>query len=378
MECDQTRQAGIDSTSNMHGKQDGMGDGPCKGGDIRIPSVFDLSEAYCPLYTGARCSKLLATLVLMNICTTHGCSNKFLDQLLSLLHKFIIPVDNYLPPTMYHAKSLIRKLGMECNIIHACKMGCILYKGVYVDLQECPKCGSPRYKQVGRTQIPIKMLCHFPIIPHLIRFYRSLAISKLLAAWRHENKSTNGLVRHVVDSKACMHIDNKWPNFATDPINIRFGLAIDGFNPFSNKTCIWSTWPVILLVYNLPPWMATKRFFMLLTLLIPGKEQVKLENNDVYLQPLIDELQELWQPGVPAWDLSKQPNDQLFNLRAMVIWTIHDYPRYGLLTGCAYQGYKACLLCGPDITSRYSKPLLKCVYYESQRWLPEDHPYRHP
>jgi hypothetical protein len=154
-----------------------------------------------------------------------------------------------------------------------------------------------------------------------------------------------------------MHIDNNWPNFVVDPRNIKFGLATDGFNPFSDKTCIWSTWPVMLLVYNLPPLMATKWSFMLLALLIPGKEQVKLENIDVYLQPLIDELQELWQPGVLAWDLSKQPNDQLFNLRAMVIWTINDYPRNGLFSGCAYQGYKACPLCELDITSRYSKPL---------------------
>ncbi len=73
-----------------------------------------------------------------------------------------------------------------------------------------------------------------------------------------------------------------------------------------------------------------------------------------------------------TWDLSKQPNDQLFNLRAMVIWTIHDYPWYGLLSGCAYQGYRACPLCGPDITSRYSKPLLKCVYCRFRRWLPKD------
>jgi hypothetical protein len=42
MECDQTRQAGIDSTSNMHGKQDGMGNDPCKGGDTKIPSVLHL------------------------------------------------------------------------------------------------------------------------------------------------------------------------------------------------------------------------------------------------------------------------------------------------------------------------------------------------
>jgi hypothetical protein len=285
MECDQIRQAGIDDTSNMHGRQDGMGDGPCKGGDTRIPSVFDLSEACCPLYTRARCSKLSTTLILLNICTTHGCSNKFLDELLSLLHKFIPHVDNCLPPTMYHAKSLTRKLGMDCNIIHACKMGCILYRGVYGDLQECPKNGSLKYKQVGCTQVPTKKLHHFSIIPRLIRFYRSPAISKLLV-WHHENKSTDGPVRHVADSKAWMHIDNNWPDFAADLKNIRFGLATVGFNSFSDKTCIWSTWPVMLLVYNLPPWMATKRFFMLLALLIPGKEQVKSENIDVYLQPL--------------------------------------------------------------------------------------------
>jgi hypothetical protein len=176
MQCDQTRQAGISNTSNMDGRQDGMGDGPCKGGDTRIPSVLDISEACCPLYRRARCSKLLATLIFMNICITHGCSNKFLDELLSLLHMFILHVDNCLPPTMYHAKSLTWKLDMECNIIHACKMGCILYRGIYADLQEYPKCGSPRYKQVGSTQVFTKKLCHFLIIPHLIQIYYSLAI----------------------------------------------------------------------------------------------------------------------------------------------------------------------------------------------------------
>jgi len=120
-----------------------MGDGPCKGGDTRIPSVLDLSEACCPLYTRARCSKLSATLILLNIYTTHGCSNKFLDELLSFLHKFILLVDNCLPPTVYHAKSLTHKLGMDYNIIHACKMGCILYRVAYTDLMyHC----SPNFK----------------------------------------------------------------------------------------------------------------------------------------------------------------------------------------------------------------------------------------
>jgi hypothetical protein len=31
-------------------------------------------------------------------------------------------------------------------------MGCIFYRGVYGNIQECPKRGSPRYKQVGCTR----------------------------------------------------------------------------------------------------------------------------------------------------------------------------------------------------------------------------------
>ncbi len=94
------------------------------------------------------------------------------------------------------------------------------------------------------------------------------------------------------------------------------------------------------------------------------------------MQPLINELQELWQPDILAWDFSIGPNDWLFNLQTMVLWTISDFSRYGMFLKCTLQGYKACPLCGLNITSRYSKPLRKCAYCGSRRWLPEDHPYQ--
>jgi hypothetical protein len=52
--------------------------------------------------------------------------------------------------------------------------------------------------------------------------------------WHHANRSQYGLVRHVADSKAWAHIDNSWPNFASDPYNVKLGLALDGVNPFQN------------------------------------------------------------------------------------------------------------------------------------------------
>jgi hypothetical protein len=77
---------------------------------------------------------------------------------------------------------------------------------------------------------------------------------------------------------------------------------LDGVNPFNNQSTTWSTWPVIISNYNLTPWLTTKKFFLVLVLLIPRKESVNNDNIDVYLIPLVEELQELWK-GVDVWDV---------------------------------------------------------------------------
>jgi hypothetical protein len=46
-----------------------------------------LWEACQPLYNGAMSSMLATTLLLMNVCKVCGVSNKFVDELLALLHK---------------------------------------------------------------------------------------------------------------------------------------------------------------------------------------------------------------------------------------------------------------------------------------------------
>jgi hypothetical protein len=64
----------------------------------------------------------------------------------------------------------------------------------------------------------------------------------------------------------------------------------------------------------------------MLTLLIPGKYNVA--NVDVYLAPLVEELQWSWQ-GVPMEDMSKAHPNRLFNLRAILMWTMHNFPWFG-------------------------------------------------
>ena len=70
---------------------------------------------------------------------------------------------------------------------------------------------------------------------------------------------------------------------------MRFGLATDGVNPFGVQSTSWSTWPVIIVNYNIPPWLSIKKGHLILALIVLGKYKVK--NLDVYMEPLIDELE---------------------------------------------------------------------------------------
>jgi len=63
---------------------------------------------------------------------------------------------------------------------------------------------------------------------------------------------------------------------------------------------------------------------------------------DVYLQPLIDDLKNMWSDGVWTYDVSKKQN---FLLRACLMWTINDFPAYGMLSGWGTHGRLACPYC---------------------------------
>ena len=355
-----------------------VGEGPgVQGEDDNIMDARVLEESLEGLYEGSRSSKLASTVLLMNLCTVHGVSNHCANELFSILHLHLLPENNTLPKTYHASKTLTTKLGLTYNTIHACEKGCILFRGPHANALWCPKCEGHRYRDEDRRALPVKV--HFPIIPRLQRMFRSPAILKLML-WHAQNQSNqpggDGLVRHPCESKAWQHFhSNVDPSFSNDPRNAHFALAADGVNPFKQNRSSWSTWLVLLLNYNLLPWLSTKKFFLLSALLILRRESVTSEVFDVYLEPLVDELLELWS-GVPTYDVSKEAGSRSFQLRAMLLWTIHDFLGYGTVGGFSHQGYAACPWCGVHLGAEHSTELGKCTYGGTRRWLLEDHPYR--
>ncbi|WVZ52654.1 LOW QUALITY PROTEIN: hypothetical protein U9M48_003693 [Paspalum notatum var. saurae] len=238
--------------------------------------------------------KIFFVVKLLHIKSFYRISNAAFNALLRLL-SLAFP-ECCIPASYHEAKKLIRALGLGYVSIHVCPNNCILFRKCYKDYNECPVCGASRWKCAnGSKRIPQKVLRHFPIIPRLRRFFSSKKLSK--------------------------HFDNKYGWFAQDPRNIRLGLAIDGFNLFGKMSASYSMWPVFLIPYNFPPWECMEQSNFMMALLIPGKE-CPGKDIDVFLEPLVEELLELWK-GVPTIDAL---SGKSFDLHAAVIWCIHDYP----------------------------------------------------
>ena len=184
--------------------------------------------------------------------------------------------------------------------------------------------------------------------------------------WHATGKSTvNGMMQHPVDGEAWQKFDSgKYSEFANEPRNVRLGLAADGFNPFGNLSQTYSMWPVILTTYNLPPWLCMKETTLMLTLLIPGPKS-PAKDIDVYLKPLIDDLKELWKiPGIPTMDAV---TGKVFNMRAMLLWTINDFPARSSLSGWSGQGYYACPTC--KVGTPATRVISKIGYVGHRRFL---------
>ena len=102
----------------------------------------------------------------------------------------------------------------------------------------------------------------------------------------------DGKLRHPADAAQWGNIDAHFNWFADDSRNIQFAMSTDGVSPFGNQSSTHSTWPVVLSVLNLPPWLCKKQKYLMLSILVSGPKQPG-DRIDVYLRPLVDALKKL-------------------------------------------------------------------------------------
>jgi hypothetical protein len=91
--------------------------------------------------------------------------------------------------------------------------------------------------------------------------------SELLRWHKENNKQDAGMIRHHADATQWRNIDSQNPEFVIDPRNIRIAMSTDGMNPFLNSST-HTTWTIVLMILNLPPWLWNKRKYIMMLVLI--------------------------------------------------------------------------------------------------------------
>ncbi|KAL8120301.1 hypothetical protein AgCh_017459 [Apium graveolens] len=257
----------------------------------------NLHNLDAPIYPGnTKFTKHTFVMRLVHFKSQNNCSDTGFDELLSLIAD-VLPEEHTLPSKYRDIKKMVKKINLGYEKIHAYENDCMLFYGDDKDNSCCRYCGISRYKDAkegGSNTIPRKVLRYFPLTTRLQRLYMSTRTVEHMK-WYKNRVVTEGVLTHPADGEEWNEFDKNYPDFSQDIRNVRLGLATDGFPPYSNGTSgIYSVWPVVIFVYNLPPSMCMKDPYMFMTLLVPGPNDPG-KNLNVYRRPLIDELIQLWQ-----------------------------------------------------------------------------------
>jgi hypothetical protein len=192
-----------------------------------------------------------------------------------------------------------------------------------------------------------------------------------LVRWHDEERTKDDALRHLADAPVWKRFDEKFSEFVSESRNIRFGLATNGFNPFGMLSSTHSCWPVVLEIYNLPPWFCMNEHNIMLSLIIPGPKSPR-DRIHVFLQPLLADLNDLFQAGLYTYDALR---DESFTLQGAVLMTISDLPGLGMLASHMVHEKFACPLCGENVWMKQLKNGHKSCFMGHRKYIDLDHPY---
>ncbi|XP_019244468.1 PREDICTED: uncharacterized protein LOC109224337 [Nicotiana attenuata] len=317
-----------------------------------------LNAASRPLRERSMHSQLSVAVRLLSIKSYTNISQAGMDSFIGLMSELVDPTFN-IPEDFYKARKLVSKLGLSSMRIDCCEDGCMLYYKGDAHLESCKFCEKPHFKRLssGKKAV-VKSMNYLPLIPRLKRLYPSMSSAPHMR-WHYENRRPPSVMCHCSDGEAWKNFDRAYPDYASEQRIVRLGLCADGFTPFSVSAIPYSCWLVFITPYNLPPEMCMTSPYIFLNCVIPGPRNPK-SLIDVYFQPLIDELKQLWYDGFETYDISTKQN---FNLRANLLWMTA-----GKLA-CPY-----CMENGKAFTLRHGR---KQTWFDCHRqFLPVDHEFK--
>jgi hypothetical protein len=95
---------------------------------------------------------------------------------------------------------------------------------------------------------------YFFLAPRLKAMYHSYVIPLLMTRWAKNRCPDETKMIGSYNSEAWCHVlEADWSCMLEDERHVWLGLAMDGLHPFGHQATLHSTWPILLVVYNLAP-----------------------------------------------------------------------------------------------------------------------------
>lgn len=219
-------------------------------------------------------------------------------------------------PSYNEVESLVRRISGAAPLFHdMCPShSCVAFTGPFENLDECPECGAPRWKDpTARKKVARKQALTLPIGPSIQALYAgkesSLAMQyrmdktrEILAAFASSNGSP--LHANVLDDI----FSGDWYLKAThdgsiDAADTLLMFSIDGAQLYRHRQS--DVWLYIWVIMDLAPDKRYKKRYVLPGGIIPGPEKPKIL--DTFLFPGLYHIAALQQrPGnLPIYDASK-------------------------------------------------------------------------
>jgi hypothetical protein len=106
----------------------------------------------------------------------------------------MLPKGHLLLKNTYESQKLLRALKTSYDVIHACKNGCVLFRGDHEKATHCPKCKASRYVEVEgsdgskkQSKIPELVIWNLSFLLRIQRLYMIEESTKRMT-WHKKGK----------------------------------------------------------------------------------------------------------------------------------------------------------------------------------------------
>jgi hypothetical protein len=216
---------------------------------LEVEAFFKLLKASeDPLHGHIEVTLLAFITRMMAIKSKYFFSNNCYHDPVKLISDILLK-PHKVPKDMYQSKKMMSALGLKYEKIDVCPDNCMLFWKEHANEKKRLECGQSRFIEVVTqdgenvmTEVAQKQLRYFLITPHLKRLFISKKTARHMRWHKEGIRENDAVMGHPSDGEAWKVLDMFDADFASDARNVRLGLSIDDFDPFSTNSAPYSCW----------------------------------------------------------------------------------------------------------------------------------------